>query len=263
MPFSARPRPRGRGVRVLGGRRGHRAAPPVDLGAHVRRRCSSSWRCRRCTSTRPTPACRGCRATCRSCRPTTASTRPSRAAPSRPSWPSARPTSARWRSPPRSGRCATAPWPAGSSATRSRWSTAPNGRVALGLDRHHRRRHRRRVERRHAGAARPLHPGDPRPAAGRAGRRHGPDRGVLRLQPAHEAARAVGLPLRAGARLRAAHDDVPLDRHPGEGDPPQPALGRSPPTACSSGSSRTGTWSRSSASSRSAGSPRGCRCSCS
>ena len=46
---------------------------------------------------------------------------------------------------------------------------------------------------------------------GRPGGRDRPHRRVLRLQPAHEAAGAVGLPLRAVARLRAAHDDVPVD----------------------------------------------------
>ena len=57
-------------------------------------------------------------------------------------------------------------------------------------------------------------------------RRHGLDGRLAGLQRLHEGARAARVRVRARARVRAAAADLPLDRHPAQGDRAEPALGR-------------------------------------
>ena len=55
---------------------------------------------------------------------------------------------------------------------------------------------------------------------------HGLDGRLAGLQRLHEGARAARVRVRARARVRAAARDLPLDRHPAQGDRAEPALGR-------------------------------------
>ena len=97
----------------------------------------------------------------------------------------------------------------------------------------------------------------------RRGQRDRHDRRLEGLQRHDQVAPADRVRVRARARVHPAARHVPVDRDPDQGDRAQPAVGRRAPTASSRSSSRTGTARACSTSTRSAGSRRGCRCSCS
>ena len=102
-------------------------------------------------------------------------------------------------------------------------------RVAQGSPRAHtagRQGDRRDLQPRARHAAPRRHPRDDRQGARRRREGHRLDGGLQGLQRHDEGARADRLRVRARARVRAAAADLPLDRHPDQGDRAQPALGR-------------------------------------
>ena len=138
----------------------------------------------------------------------------------------------------------------GRARCRCRWpATAPTG-LEAGLDDAARRR---------------LIPSHARHGRRRHGRRHRRrPRSTATQSDDAVAQRAAGVRVRADAGVPAAAGHLPVDRDPDQGDRPQPAVGRPPPTACSSavfqdghGESLLGLHAAPAASHR------GCRCSCS
>ena len=106
-------------------------------------------------------------------------------------------------------------------------------------------------------------PADARPRARRQDRRDRHDRRLEGLQRHDQVAPADRVRVRPRPRVHPPARHVPVDRDPDQGDRAQPAVGRRRATASSRSSSRTGTSRACSASTRSAASRRGCRCSCS
>ncbi len=109
-------------------------------------------------------------------------------------------------------------------ADRRRRQPRENGREHL--DPRRRRGHRLDLER---GSRRPSRRGDPADAGGPArcrGRRHRHDRAGEGLQRPDEDRRSARVRVRAAVRVRADARLLPLARDRGEGDRPQPALGR-------------------------------------